>query len=57
MKIIFCYLSCLVALQPKTVASGIEFMLGIDHNKIDVILNYNFKKGSLSSLCFNMHSN
>lgn len=57
MKMIFCYLSCLVALQPKTVASGVEFMLGIDHNKIDVILSYNFKKGSLSSLCFNMHSN
>lgn len=41
---IFYYLSCLVALQPKTVVSGQEFVLRINHNKIaDVILNYNFK--------------
>lgn len=41
---IFYYLRCLVALQPKTVVSGQEFVLRINQNKIaDVILNYNFK--------------
>lgn len=50
-KVIFYYLSCLVALQPKTVVSGLEFVLRINHNKIaDVILNYNFKSAPYPAL-------